>query len=130
MKAGSSGQLVPGYRAKLTDENGMEVPAGEIGDLLISGDSAAPFYWNKHEKSKHTMRGEWMFTGDKYHVDADGYFWYDGRSDDMLKVGGAWVSPIEVETAYAIQTLWTHMRRARGLRARKEERTEHASLTT
>jgi len=99
VKAGSSGQLVPGYRARLTDENGMEVPPGEIGDLLISGDSAAPFYWNKHEKSKHTMRGEWMFTGDKYHVDGDGYFWYDGRSDDMLKVGGAWVSPIEVENA-------------------------------
>ncbi|MBM2847852.1 MAG: benzoate-CoA ligase family protein [Anaerolineales bacterium] len=99
VKPGSSGQRVPGYRAKLTDESGMEVPPGEIGDLLISGDSAAPFYWNKHEKSKVTMRGEWMFTGDKYHVDADGYFWYDGRSDDMLKVGGAWVSPIEVENA-------------------------------
>ncbi|MCC6187845.1 MAG: benzoate-CoA ligase family protein [Anaerolineales bacterium] len=98
VKAGSSGQVVPGYRAKLTEENGMEVPAGEIGDLLISGDSAAPFYWNKHEKSKRTMRGEWMFTGDKYHVDADDYYWYDGRSDDMLKVGGAWVSPIEVES--------------------------------
>ncbi|NUQ36209.1 MAG: benzoate-CoA ligase family protein [Caldilineales bacterium] len=99
VRAGSSGQLVPGYTARLTDENGREVPAGEIGDLLISGDSAAPFYWNKHEKSKYTMRGEWMFTGDKYHMDADGYFWYDGRSDDMLKVGGAWVSPIEVESA-------------------------------
>ena len=99
VKPGSSGQPVPGYRAKLADESGMEVPSGEIGDLLICGDSAAIFYWNKHEKSKHTMRGEWMFTGDKYHVDADGYFWYDGRSDDMLKVGGAWVSPIEVESA-------------------------------
>jgi benzoate-CoA ligase family protein len=98
VKAGSSGQLVPGYRAKLCDENGMEVAAGEMGDLLIRGDSAAPFYWNKHEKSQDTMRGEWMFTGDKYHVDADGYYWYDGRSDDMLKVGGAWVSPIEVES--------------------------------
>src|SRR3990172_10685481 len=98
-KAGSSGQPVPGYRAKLTDENGMEVPVGEIGDLLISGDSAAPLYWNKHEKSQHTMRGEWMFTGDKYHADADGYYWYDGGSDDMLKVGGAWVAPIEVEIA-------------------------------
>ena len=99
VRPGSSGQLVPGYRAKLTDENGMEVAMEEIGDLLISGDSEAPFYWNKHEKSKHTMRGEWMFTGDKYHLDADGYYWYDGRSDDMLKVGGQWVSPIEVESA-------------------------------
>jgi benzoate-CoA ligase len=99
VKPGSSGQVVPGYRARLTDENGLDVPRGEIGDLLVSGDSAAPFYWNKHAKSKHTMRGEWVFTGDKYHVDADGYYWYDGRSDDMLKVGGAWVSPIEVESA-------------------------------
>jgi benzoate-CoA ligase family protein len=97
-KAGSSGQLVPGYRAKLTDENEKVVAMGEIGDLLISGDSAAPFYWNKHEKSKHAMRGEWIFTGDKYHLDTDGYFWYDGRSDDMLKVGGSWVSPVEVES--------------------------------
>jgi benzoate-CoA ligase family protein len=99
VRPGSSGRLVPGYRARLADENGVEVPVGEIGDLLVSGDSAAPFYWNKHEKSKTTMRGEWMFTGDRYHQDADGYFWYDGRSDDMIKVGGAWVSPIEVENA-------------------------------
>jgi benzoate-CoA ligase len=98
-KAGSSGQLVPGYRAKITDEAGHELAAGEIGDLQVSGDSAAAFYWNKREKTKQTMRGEWLFTGDKYHVDDDGYFWYDGRSDDMLKVGGAWVSPIEVENA-------------------------------
>jgi benzoate-CoA ligase family protein len=98
-RPGSSGHLVPGYRAKITGDTGAEVPAGEIGDLLVSGDSAAPFYWNKHEKTKTTMRGEWMFTGDRYHQDADGYFWYDGRSDDMFKVGGVWVSPVEVESA-------------------------------
>ncbi len=99
IRPGSSGMLVPGYSARITDEHGYDVPRGEIGDLLIGGDSAAAFYWNKHEKTKFTMRGEWLFTGDKYHVDEDGFFWYDGRSDDMLKVGGAWVSPIEVENA-------------------------------
>jgi benzoate-CoA ligase family protein len=99
VRPGSSGQLVPGYQARIVDEDDREVPSGQVGDLLISGDSAAPFYWNKHDKSKVTMRGEWMFTGDKYHLDQDSYFWYDGRSDDMLKVGGMWVSPIEVENA-------------------------------
>jgi benzoate-CoA ligase len=98
-RPGSSGQLVPGYRARIADEQGAEVPVGEIGDLLVSGDSAAPFYWNKHEKTKVTMRGEWMFTGDRYHQDPDDYYWYDGRSDDMFKVGGVWVSPVEVESA-------------------------------
>ncbi len=98
-RPGSSGHLVPGYRAQITNDTGAEVPVGEIGDLLVSGDSAAPFYWNKHEKTKTTMRGEWMFTGDRYHQDADHYFWYDGRSDDMFKVGGVWVSPVEVESA-------------------------------
>ncbi len=99
VKPGSSGQLVPGYQARIVDENSHEVSPGAVGDLLISGDSAAPFYWNKHERSKFTMRGEWVFTGDKYHLDEAGYFWYDGRSDDMLKVGGMWVSPIEIESA-------------------------------
>jgi benzoate-CoA ligase family protein len=99
VKPGSSGLIVPGYSARIADESGHDVPQGEIGDLLIGGDSAAAYYWNKHEKTKFTMRGEWLFTGDKYHIDADGFYWYDGRSDDMLKVGGAWVSPIEVENA-------------------------------
>ena len=65
----------------------------------MSGDSACAYYWNKHEKTKRTIRGEWMVTGDKYHLDADGYFTYEGRSDDMLKVSGQWVSPAEVEAA-------------------------------
>ncbi|MDQ6661433.1 MAG: AMP-binding protein, partial [Chloroflexota bacterium] len=66
---------------------------------FISGDSTTAFYWNKHDKTKDVIQGRWIATGDKYYQDADGYFWYCGRSDDMLKVGGQWVSPIEVENA-------------------------------
>ena len=69
----------------------------EVGTLLVKGDSTAPFYWNKHRKSQQTMLGEWLNTGDKFRCDAEGFYWYAGRSDDMLKVGGIWVSPIEVE---------------------------------
>ncbi len=97
VKPGASGVPVPGYDAKIVNENGDPVPQGESGDLLIRGDSAAPFYWNRPEKTTHTMRGEWLFTGDRYREDEDGYFYYDGRSDDMLKVSGQWVSPIEIE---------------------------------
>jgi benzoate-CoA ligase family protein len=97
IKPGSSGMLVPGYEALIADEDGRAVPEGEIGNLLIRGDSIAAYYWNKHEKTKDTIRGHWIYTGDKYYQDADGYFWYCGRSDDMLKVGGQWVSPVEVE---------------------------------
>ncbi|MCW2278186.1 benzoate-CoA ligase [Heliophilum fasciatum] len=95
-KAGSSGTLVPGYRARIISE-GREVPVGEIGNLMVSGDSAAAGYWNKHEKSKETFQGSWINTGDKYYKDAEGYYWHVGRSDDMLKAGGIWVSPMEVE---------------------------------
>jgi benzoate-CoA ligase len=75
------------------------VAAGEIGNLWLSGDSTSACYWNQHEKSKATFQGEWLRTGDKYSQDADGFFCYAGRSDDMLKVGGLWVSPVEVENA-------------------------------
>jgi benzoate-CoA ligase family protein len=97
VKPGSSGQIVPGYEAKIVDENGIDVKKGEIGNLLIKGDSNAPYYWRNHEKTKETMIGEWLHTGDKYQMDSDGYFWHCGRSDDMLKVNGMWVSPIEIE---------------------------------
>lgn len=97
VRAGSSGQTVPGYEARIVDEKGREVPGGEIGNLMIKGDSNAPYYWKKHEITKNTMIGEWIHTGDKYYVDADGYFWHCGRSDDMMKVSGMWVSPVEVE---------------------------------
>ncbi len=99
VKAGSSGEIVAGYEAKIVDENDNVVPQGEVGNLLIKGDSTCAYYWNKHAKTKETIVGEWIRTGDKYVVDADGYFWYQGRSDDMLKVGGIWVSPVEVEAA-------------------------------
>jgi benzoate-CoA ligase family protein len=99
VRPGSSGRPVPGYGARIVDEDGGEVPQGEIGSLEIRGDSALAYYWNQHERTKQTVRGEWISTGDKYSQDADGYFWYAGRNDDMLKVGGRWVSPAEVEAA-------------------------------
>jgi benzoate-CoA ligase family protein len=99
VRAGSSGEIVPSYDARIVDAEGHSVPDGEIGDLLVKGDSICAGYWNQHEKTKATIQGEWIRTGDKYHRDADGYFWYHGRSDDMLKSGGHWVSPAEVEAA-------------------------------
>lgn len=101
IRPGSSGLLVPGYEAQIVDEHGKILPHGDIGNLLIKGDSTAAYYWNKHEKTKNTINGHWIHTGDKYYQDADGYFWYCGRSDDMLKVSGQWVSPIEVENTLA-----------------------------
>jgi len=97
VRPGSSGQIMPGYEARIVDENGQPVPDGEIGNLMIKGDSVCACYWNQHEKTKDTIQGHWLRTGDKYYRDADGYYWYVGRSDDMMKVKGLWVSPIEVE---------------------------------
>ena len=99
VRPGSTGQAVPGYELRIRDENGEEVPPGVIGDLYVSGESTAPYYWNRQELSADRMRGKWFFTGDKYSVDADGYFWYAGRSDDLFRVSGQWVSPHEVESA-------------------------------
>jgi benzoate-CoA ligase family protein len=99
VRPGSSGRIVPGYEARLVDEESRPVANGEIGNLLVKGDSTCAFYWNKHEKTRQTIEGSWIRTGDKYRQDDDGYFWYAGRSDDMLKVGGIWVSPVEVENA-------------------------------
>ncbi|HXG51894.1 MAG TPA: benzoate-CoA ligase family protein [candidate division Zixibacteria bacterium] len=96
-KPGSSGEVTPAFEAKIVDEEGREVPIGQVGNLLVKGDANSPYYWNKHEQTKRTMLGEWLKTGDTYYRDADGYYWYCGRSDDMLKVGGLWVSPIEIE---------------------------------
>jgi benzoate-CoA ligase len=96
-RPGSSGLPVPGYEAIIVDDEGRPVPRGEIGNLRVKGDSVMAYYWNKHDKNKETLFGPWIQTGDKYSQDADGYFWYAGRSDDMLKVGGIWVSPVEVE---------------------------------
>jgi benzoate-CoA ligase len=81
----------------VVDEEGVEVPPGEVGTLLIRGDSTCAYYWNQHERTKKTIHGEWISTGDKYVRDAEGFFQYQGRADDMMKVGGIWVSPTEVE---------------------------------
>ncbi len=96
-RPGSSGKPVPGYQLRVVDDEWRVVTGGETGNLIVNGPSASPFYWHHHEKSRATMRGEWMVTGDRYRVDEDGFYWYEGRSDDMLKVGGEWVSPIEIE---------------------------------
>jgi len=98
IRPGSSGKLVDGYDARIVDVNGAPVPVGETGRLQIAGDSIAAGYWNKHEKTKATFLGEWLDTGDTYRLDEDGFYWHAGRSDDMLKVGGQWVSPVEVES--------------------------------
>jgi benzoate-CoA ligase family protein len=99
VKPGSSGQLVAGYDARILDDHGQQVPDGEIGNLWVGGDSVCAAYWNQHQKSMQTIQGSWLRTGDKYRRDADGWYWYAGRTDDMLKVGGQWVSPVEVENA-------------------------------
>jgi benzoate-CoA ligase family protein len=96
-RPGATGLAVPGYEAVIVDDTGQAVKQGDIGNLRVKGDSTMAYYWNKHEKTKDTLIGHWIQTGDKYWQDADGYFWYAGRADDMLKVGGIWVSPVEVE---------------------------------
>jgi benzoate-CoA ligase family protein len=98
-RPGSTGELVPGFRAKIVNETGEPVVAGEVGDLWVSGETSAIGYWQDRARTQATMRGEWVVTGDKYRCDKDNYFWYEGRSDDMLKINGIWVSPIRVEDA-------------------------------
>jgi 4-hydroxybenzoate-CoA ligase len=99
VRYGTSGKAVPGYDLRVLDADEREVADGETGDLVVRGSSAAEGYWNQREKSRRTFRGEWTYTGDTYRRDADGYYRYCGRSDDMLKVSGIWVSPFEVEDA-------------------------------
>ena len=99
VRYGTTGKAVPGYRLKLIDETGDTAAPGEMGELWVSGDSSAVAYWNQREKSLGTFHGPWTRTGDKYVVDEDGYYHYRGRTDDMLKVSGQWVSPFEVESA-------------------------------
>jgi benzoate-CoA ligase family protein len=97
-KPGSSGKIIPGYEARIVDENGNSVATNEIGDLLIKSDSTCSGYWNKHEQTKEAFVGGWFRTGDKYYQDDEGYFWYAGRSNDVFKVHGLWLSPAEVES--------------------------------
>ena len=97
VRPGTSGQPVPGYELRLLDEDGQPVPAGEVGNLHVRGDSALAYYWHQHERSQAAIQGDWFFTGDRYRADEDGYFVYEGRADDMIKIGGLWASPIEIE---------------------------------
>lgn len=99
VKPGSTGRPVPGYELKITDEKGLPVPKGEVGDLWVRGESTAPCYWRNHQLSKQKIQGEWFCSGDKFRMDEDDFLWYEGRSDDLFRVSGQWVSPIEVENA-------------------------------
>jgi len=85
------------FEAKIVDDDGQAVAQGEIGHLMVKGESMALFYLHQYDKSRRTFRGEWLFTGDRYYMDVDGFYWHAGRGDDMLKIGGLWVSPIEIE---------------------------------
>jgi benzoate-CoA ligase family protein len=97
VRPGSTGQPVPGYDLRLVDREGNIMSGGGPGIVEVRGDSSAPGYWHQHVRSQQTMRGEWVVTGDLCRVDEDGFYWYEGRADDMIKVGGEWVSPIEIE---------------------------------
>ncbi|MEH2494729.1 4-hydroxybenzoate-CoA ligase [Bradyrhizobium sp. AZCC 1678] len=99
IKYGCSGRPVPGYKVRLVNEAGVEVSDGEVGELLVDAPSAGEGYWNQRAKSRSTFEGHWTRTGDKYIRDADGRYTFCGRSDDMFKVSGIWVSPFEVESA-------------------------------
>src|SRR3712207_7203140 len=90
LKPGSSGKPVPGYEARILDEDEQPVEEpGEAGYLSVKGDSAAAYYWRNHEKTKETMKGEWIFAGDWYRVDEDGYYWYEGRDRKSTRLNSS-----------------------------------------
>ncbi|MDO9533796.1 MAG: benzoate-CoA ligase family protein [Bacillota bacterium] len=97
MKPGSIGILLSGFEGRLLDDHGSEVDQGETGTLWIKNDGITPYYWNKHEKSKESIHGEWFDTSDKFYEDEEGFYWFKGRKDDLIKAGGIWLSPLEVE---------------------------------
>jgi benzoate-CoA ligase family protein len=97
IRPGCSGRPIPGYAARVVGEAGEDLGDGQVGDLWVRGDSTCAGYWNRHEASKLAQRGEWFVTGDKYRRDAEGYYWYCGRGDDLFKVHGKWVIPTQVE---------------------------------
>ncbi len=97
VRAGSVGRPCPGYRAEVRDPEGRPLPRGEVGELWVWGETAALLYWKDRAKSVRTFHGNWVRTGDLFREDAEGYFWYQGRADDLMKVGGVWVAPMEVE---------------------------------
>jgi benzoate-CoA ligase family protein len=98
LRPGTSGRPVPGYELRIVDDRGQDVAPEQPGDLLVRGESCAAYYWHQREKTRRCMRGEWFYTGDRYVETADGYLVYQGRADDMIKIGGLWVSPADVES--------------------------------
>jgi len=97
-RPGSSGTLLGDHEARVVDEFGHDLPDGQAGELWVKASSTALFYWNQRERTKQVFWGEWLRTGDRYIRDADGYFWYQGRNNDVFKVSGQWVSPLEIES--------------------------------
>lgn len=97
LRKGASGKRIPGYEIELRDMEGNPVTPGEAGTMWVRGDSQAPFYWNQPEKTSQTMRGDWICTGDRFTQDADGFYHFDGRADDLIKVSGQWIYPLEIE---------------------------------
>jgi benzoate-CoA ligase family protein len=97
VKPGSSGRPVPGYELRLVDEDGIPLREGNVGLLQVRGQSSSLGYWRQREKTQQVMIGSWVATGDRYRLDEDGFYWYEGRADDMIKIGGEWVSPLQVE---------------------------------
>ncbi len=100
-KPGASGMRVPGYELRLTDPEGRPVATGSPGILWVRGDSQAPCYWNRPDKTAETMRDGWIYTGDRFREDEDGFYFFEGRADDLVKVSGQWVHPLEVERCLA-----------------------------
>ena len=98
VRSGTLGEVVPGYEIKVADEEGRELPDGTVGHLWVRGGSRALGYWQQLEKSQACFRGEWVVTGDLVRRDADGYYTYGGRADELLKVSGKWLSATEVES--------------------------------
>jgi benzoate-CoA ligase family protein len=97
VRPGTSGTPVQGYEMEIRDPEGNLCPVGEAGEMYVRGPSALTMYWHQYDRSRDKIRGDWFLSGDRYRQDEDGYFWYEGRVDDMMKVGGLWVSPIEIE---------------------------------
>jgi acyl-coenzyme A synthetase/AMP-(fatty) acid ligase len=90
--------VIPGYAMRIVNERGEPVGTNQVGDLLVNGPSCAIMYWNRRDETKQKMLGDWFVSGDKYSVDEDGYYWFAGRTDDMFKASGEWISPIEIES--------------------------------
>jgi benzoate-CoA ligase len=97
VRRGSVGEIVPGFDARIVDDDGTDAAEGAVGHLLVKGPTTAPYYWNRADRTRATMLGAWLRTGDMVSRDRDGYFYFGGRADDMLKVAGQWVSPAEIE---------------------------------